>query len=451
MTHPTSTPTTPPSRPRSSHETAGGKKFGHLGHLSPQFAPNPLSDKVPTHMANAPKSLDTCPNPLGHLSTSYNDPMSHPPAAQADPLALSGDLLDATGEFRLAHSPQEHSWYLDARFPRSRAIVSHAHADHIGRHGTVLAHPITCDLLSHRLATPEENPILPLLEPSPLETRNSTLETHLIPLDYFTPHTDPLTRFTIDLFPAGHVLGSAMPRITTPRGRLLYTGDFRFCQPHNCPSTHPTCQLPDDGADVVLMECTYGLPRYRFPPRSQLIEQLCDLLTAAFAEGKQPICLCYSLGKAQEVARILADNGFAISMHGAAHAITQIYHQHNVKVADARPYAAGQIEGTVLIAPPHIRNSRMITNIKNAAIFVITGWALDSAAKYRYQAQHALPLSDHADFDELNAFVDAMRDRGAKHFLLTHGFVKEFTRHLRSRNISASPAHPPKQLSLFDD
>jgi Cft2 family RNA processing exonuclease len=369
--------------------------------------------------------------------------MSHPPT---DPTTLAAALLDTAGEFRIAHS----NWYLDARFPRSRAIVSHAHADHIGRHATVLAHPITCDLLSHRLATPEESPTLPLLD-GELADAAERVPTQLLPLPYNTPHLDPLTGFTIDLFPAGHVLGSAMPRVTTPRGRLLYTGDFRFCQPHNCPSTHPTCQLPPDGADVVLMECTYGLPRYKFPPRSQIIEQLCDLLTAAFAEGKQPICLCYSLGKAQEVARILADNGFALSMHGAAHAITSIYHQHNVRVADARPYAAGQIEGTVLIAPPHIRNSRMITNIKNAAIFVITGWALDSAAKYRYQAKHALPLSDHADFDELNAFVDAMRDRGAKHFLLTHGFVKEFTRHLRSRNISAAPAHPPKQMSLFDD
>ena len=239
-----------------------------------------------------------------------------------------------------------------------------------------------------------------------------------------------------------------MARITTYRGRLLYTGDFRW---KSDAITVPPCSPPADGADVVLMECTYGLPRYRFPPRSQIIAQLCDIIAVAQAEGKQPICLCYSLGKAQEIGRVLSDNGFAVCMHGAAYAITEIYQRNGIEVGDVCAYEPGKIENKVLIAPPHIRNSRMITNIRNAEIIVITGWALDASAKYRYQAQHALPISDHADFDELNAFVDAMRDRGTKRFLLTHGSVKEFGRHLRSRNIDAAPARPPKQMSLFDD
>jgi hypothetical protein len=82
---------------------------------------------------------------------------------------------------------------------------------------------------------------------------------------------------------------------------------------------------------------------------------------------------------------------------------------------------------------------------------VITGWALDLSAKYRYKADHALAISDHADFSELNEFVDAMRERGVKRFYLTHGFVKEFGRHLRGRGVDARPARPSAQLALFDD
>ncbi|HVX85743.1 MAG TPA: MBL fold metallo-hydrolase [Phycisphaerae bacterium] len=351
-------------------------------------------------------------------------------------IAAFAALLEASDEFRFAGS----RWHLDARRPRPHAIVSHAHSDHLGRHGAVLAHPITCDLLAHRLGDAADG--------AGGEIRETVVPTQLLPLPYGSEHRDG--ELSIELFPAGHVLGSAMPRITTGRGRLLYSGDFRYA-PGQDALTVPACELPADGADVVLMECTYGLPRYRFPPRREAIERLCDSVAAAFAEGRQPICLCYSLGKAQEVARILADNGFAISMHGAAHAITEIYQRHGVRVAEARRYEAGKIEGTVLIAPPHIRNSRMITGIKNGHIMVITGWAVDSAAKYRYQAAEALPMSDHADFEQLNAFVDAMRERGARHFLLTHGFVNEFGRHLRGRGVSAAPAVPPRQLALFDD
>ena len=193
----------------------------------------------------------------------------------------------------------------------------------------------------------------------------------------------------IDLFPAGHVLGSAMARVTTERGRLLYTGDFRW---KGDAATVPPCALPADGADVVLMECTYGLPRYRFPERQAMAEELCDRVAAAQAEGKQPVCLCYSLGKAQEIGRILSNHGFAVSMHGAAHAITQIYERHGVRVGEVRAYAPGAIKGTVLIAPPHIRNSRMITNIKNAELIVVTGWGLDPSAKYRYQRTTPSPF-----------------------------------------------------------
>ncbi|HVS72843.1 MAG TPA: MBL fold metallo-hydrolase [Phycisphaerae bacterium] len=349
---------------------------------------------------------------------------------------VASDLLDATDELRFRGSP----WHLDARFPRSHAIVSHAHSDHLGRHGRVIAHPITCDLLAHRLGDPADA--------RGGEAPELAATTQLAPLPHGAIHRED--GLEIELFPAGHVLGSAMPRITTARGRLLYTGDFRYA-PGRDALTVPGCALPSDGADVVLMECTYGLPRYRFPVRGEVIERLCDSVAAAFAEGKQPVCLCYSLGKAQEVARILAENGFAIAMHGAAHAITEIYHRHGVRVGEVRRHEAGNIEGTVLIAPPHIRNSRMIASIKNAHILVVTGWAIDSGATYRYQAAEAFPLSDHCDFDQLNAFVDAMRERGARHFLLTHGFVNEFGRHLRARGVSASPAVPPRQLALFDD
>ncbi len=285
------------------------------------------------------------------------------------------DMSDGNGEFLVAGT----NWYLDARLPRQMAVVTHAHSDHLGRHARVVATPMTCDLLTHRLGGPgeigaEQN--TPALKANGVDV----VQTALVPLKYGEVfHEDGVS---VDLFPAGHVLGSAMARVTTGRGRLLYTGDFRWKRDA---VTVPACELPADGADVVLMECTYGLPRYRFPERSEMVEKLCDVVAAAQAEGKQPVCLCYSLGKAQEIGRVLCDNGFAVSMHGAAHSITQIYHRHGTRVGDVRAYEPGGIEGTVLIAPPHIRNSRMITGIKNAEIIVITGWALDTSAKYRYQ------------------------------------------------------------------
>ncbi len=188
------------------------------------------------------------------------------------------DFLDITNEFRIAGTP----WYLDARLPRERAIVTHAHSDHLGRHGRVIATPITCDLVSHRLAEPgEAGTPAAAAQDAPWEQAAARIPTEYVPLPCGEVLRD--NGAAIDLFPAGHVLGSAMVRATTERGRLLYTGDFRW---KDDALTVPRCTPPADGADVVLMECTYGLARYRFPERSTVLAQLCDIVAAAQAEGK---------------------------------------------------------------------------------------------------------------------------------------------------------------------
>ena len=33
--------------------------------------------------------------------------------------------------------------------------------------------------------------------------------------------------------------------------------------------------------------------------------------------------------------------------------------------------------------------------------FAVTGWAMDAGVKHRLGVDHAVPLSDHADYDEL--------------------------------------------------
>ena len=77
----------------------------------------------------------------------------------------------------------------------------------------------------------------------------------------------------------------------------------------------------------------------------------------------------------------------------------------------------------------------------------MTGWALVKGATYRYGVDHALPLSDHADFDELLELVDIVRPKK----VYTHHGDPEFAELLKSRGIDACLARPDPQLSLFSD
>ena len=74
-----------------------------------------------------------------------------------------------------------------------------------------------------------------------------------------------------------------------------------------------------------------------------------------------------------------------------------------------------------------------------------TGWAIDPSTKYRWGVDHALPLSDHADFDQL---IETVRRVEPSEIHCTHG-PDEFVDHLRDLGFNAFPLAPRKQRQLF--
>lgn len=330
-------------------------------------------------------------------------------------------MLSWDSDLRLAQT----DWYLDARTCRQRCVISHAHTDHIACHDLSIGTSATADLVLHRIG----------------ESRFRTLQFNE---DF---QADPDTR--IRLLPAGHVLGSAMVHVTRPEGTLLYTGDFKLRPSRTAASAEPL------QADHLVMESTYGLPRFRFPAAQMVAEQLVELVGRALRNGRQPIVLAYSLGKSQEATRILTDAGFNVTLHGAPHAVARIYQRHGVRLGRFRRYAYADFHGSdaldlaergVLIAPPHAARSAFVTRFKQPLRIALTGWALLKNAIYRYGVDQALPLSDHADFDELLELVERVRPKR----IYTHHGYPQFVETLRSRGYDAVLAHPPAQMTLFE-
>jgi hypothetical protein len=76
----------------------------------------------------------------------------------------------------------------------------------------------------------------------------------------------------------------------------------------------------------------------------------------------------------------------------------------------------------------------MITNIERRFLIMLTGWALNKSAPYMYRnVDLILPLSDHADFDEL---LRLARESGARRIITMHGPAK-FAALLRERGFNA--------------
>jgi DNA ligase-1 len=309
-----------------------------------------------------------------------------------------------------------HGLWLDPWEGKPFAFVSHAHSDHIANHREVIATPATARLMRARLAAkPEE---------------------HLLEFEQRTRFRD----FDITLLSAGHILGSAQALLESERGSLLYTGDFKL-RPGL--SAEPAQWRH---AETLVMETTYGLPKYRLPPTAQVVAQMVAFCQGALEDGAVPVLLGYSLGKSQEILCALLEAGLTPMLHGAVFQMTELYRElkPNFPTGYVR-YHAAEVAGKVLLCPPSSNRTLMIRKIKNRRTAVLTGWALDPGAAYRYQCDAAFPLSDHADYTDLVRYVELV---APQRVLTLHGFAAAFAADLRQRGIEAWALSQENQLEF---
>ena len=306
-------------------------------------------------------------------------------------------------------------WWLDAQARAARSFVSHAHSDHIARHREVLCTAATARLLSARLPGKREVTTLPFGRPQALEFGT-----------------------TATLYPAGHILGSSQILLeAADHGTLLYTGDFKLrpgLAAEPCATPH---------ADVLIMETTFGLPRYVFPPESEVITGLIEFCQRTLAEGATPVLLCYSLGKSQEVLRALAPANLPVMLHSDTYRLTRLCEELGLKFPAYREFSGREAGGHVILCPPHAQG--LLSRLPACRTAVITGWALDPGAIHRYRCDAAFPLSDHAGFDDLLQFVERVQP---KRVLTLHGFAREFAQTLRSRGWDALAIGQGNQLEF---
>src|SRR4029077_5834996 len=149
--------------------------------------------------------------------------------------------------------------------------------------------------------------------------------------------------------------------------------------------------------------------------------------------------------KAQEILCALSGAGLKPMLHGSVHRMTRIYEQFGQSFCDYERYNANDVANKVLICPPSVNRSRMLEKIKEKRVAMISGWAVDPNAIYRYQVDAAFPLSDHADYTDLLRYVELVEP---ERVLTLHGFAAEFARDLRDRGIEAWALTEENQMEL---
>ena len=323
--------------------------------------------------------------------------------------------------------------WIDSMRSRERCYVSHGHSDHASEHDRIVTTPANAAIcrsrFERRAKRSRQTSFLPQ-KPRPA----CDYELH----EFNAPWREGDHELT--LFPAGHVLGSAQLMIEGEGGRFVYTGDFKLARSY-------TCEPPEvKRCDVVLMECTFGRPHYVFPPRDEVEERIVTFATKALEDGCAPVFYAYSLGKAQEVMAILGKANVPLTAHGAVYEMARVYERAGVHLPPFERYDAVTYDGTrALIWPPSGKTLPKALQGKPSRSAMLTGWALDKSAPYRYGVDECIPLSDHADYDALLRYVELAQPRRV---VLNHGW-KDFAWRLRRLGIDATYLEANEQLALF--
>lgn len=299
---------------------------------------------------------------------------------------------------------------IDPWRPVERAVITHAHADHaVDGCGAYLCAAEGEAILRERLGA----------------------DARIEAIAYGERRT--LGGVSLSLHPAGHVLGSAQVRLESHGRVWVVSGDYKTEPDGTCAPLEPLA------CHVFVSESTFGLPIYRWRPQSEVLAEIAEWWRENQARRRTSVLLAYALGKSQRILAGLDLSLGPVFAHGAVLRFVEAYRRAGVAlpaVAHATAEAVRAERGRALVlAPPSALGGPWLRKLGPASTAFASGWMRLRGTRRRKSVDRGFALSDHADWDGLNATI---RATGAADVRLTHGSTAPMARWLRERGLDAS-------------
>ncbi|QHT70564.1 ligase-associated DNA damage response exonuclease [Rhodocytophaga rosea] len=302
--------------------------------------------------------------------------------------------------------------YIDPWQPVDKAIITHAHGDHARRGNKYyLAHVTSEHVLRLRLG-----------EHINLQTIEYNVPIHI-------------NGVKISFHPAGHIVGSSQIRLEYQGEIWVASGDYKTEPDLLSQSFEPV------RCHTFISESTFGLPVYQWKPQSEIFDEINQWWKDNQNADKVSIVFGYSLGKAQRILQNLDTSLGKIFVHGAIWHTNEALRQDGILLPEvirvSKEIPNQTYRGGLVLAPPSAMATPWIRKFAPYATASASGWMTLRGAKRRKALDRGFVLSDHADWNGLNAAIEAT---GAQRVYVTHGYKSAFARYLTEKGLEAYEA-----------
>jgi len=223
-------------------------------------------------------------------------------------MVSSGDtniLMDAG--LKVLEESMDYPQISDEQIKKLDAVfITHAHVDHCsfvphlfarGYKGKIYATKPTIELLNVQIAD-----YMRLSEPKEITKEVlSTMNKSYKILEYRAPFK--VNNMMVELFNAGHIVGSAAIRVSDKKSSLFYTGDIHLTKTKLLDGA----DLENVKADALITESTYGGKTDVFPPEKELARNMIKSIKDTLLQGGKVIIPSFGVGRGQEVLLFLDD------------------------------------------------------------------------------------------------------------------------------------------------
>ncbi|HDH06752.1 MAG TPA: MBL fold metallo-hydrolase [Thermoproteales archaeon] len=196
--------------------------------------------------------------------------------------------------------------------------------------------------------------------------------------------------FSTKVYNAGHVLGSLQVELVIGNKRVVFTGDF------NLQARIILRPAEIIKSDILIIEATYGHPRYKFPSRVSVYRQILELIKNNLEEAT---IFGRHLGTAQELTALLAFSKIGVLpiVHPYIAKVNKIYEMYGENLGTYRVYQYEKSSNNGPVIMP--LTGKIMRREPNSQSVVCTGWAA-GIGKRNY-----VPLSSHADFEQIIQYI----------------------------------------------